>query len=107
MRAACDNDLERMRQLFRLGCPTVNAQDKTGCTALYWASYEGHEHLVRELLAHGADAAIESAVGLNGRLAVVRLLSAEGSAEPSRLGPALRLKRGELAAFLRTHGGTS
>ena len=57
MRAAWDNDVERVRQLLRLGCPTavVNAQDDRGFTALRWASYHSHEAVVRELLAHGAD----------------------------------------------------
>ena len=60
MRAAEDNDVELVRQLFRLGCPNVNSQDSKDNTALCWASNCDHEAVVRELLAHGADVNIKN-----------------------------------------------
>ena len=40
MRAAFDNDVERVQELFRLGCPAaiVNAEDELDWTALSWAT---------------------------------------------------------------------
>ena len=101
--------LDRVQQLFRLGCPdaVVNAKDSEGCTALYWASSEGSEAVVRELLPHGADVNIHPEDGWTPlmtactsyrSLAVVRVLcdapgidlAARGGAERScRRKPAL------------------
>ena len=55
MRATMDDDVEQVRQLFRLGCPNVNAQAANGNTAMSWASIFGLQAVVRELLAQGAD----------------------------------------------------
>ena len=84
LRAARNYNVERVRQLFRLGCPAalVNAQDSNGHTAVFWASARGHEAVVCELLAHGADVNITTKNRLTplmrassrGHLAVVRLL---------------------------------
>ena len=123
MRAARDNDVERVRQLFRLGCPTVviNSQNGGGTTALHWASDRGHEAVVRELLAHGADVNIKDKAGwtplmnasLWSLLVVVRLLcdapgidlAARDSCEKlTAVGYALRYKRAEVTAFLRSRG---
>ena len=82
IRASWGNDVERVRQLFRLGCPYINTQKWWGVTALYYASLNGNESIVRELLAQGADVNMmdsQSNTPLRvasylGQLAVVRLL---------------------------------
>ena len=119
MRAAWDNDVERVQQLFRLGCPTavVNAQDYRGDTALRWASDRGYEAVVRELLAHGTDVNIKSKNGSTAvisasyyrHVAVVRVLCdvpgidlAARCAGISALGWALHYYYAEVAAFLRS-----
>ena len=119
-----DNDVERVRQLFRLGCPAavVNVQNADGRTALFCASARGHEAAMRELLANGADVNIKSKTGLTplmfastwSLLAIVRLLcdapgvdlAARGgySMKLSALGRALYRKRVDVAAFLRARG---
>ena len=125
IRAAVGNDLERVRQLVRLGCPNVNAEDTGGSTALHFASRDGHEAIARELLAQGADVNIKENIGFTplmdasycGRLAVVRLLSdapgvdlaARGTSGVrtltlTALGWALFGNFHELAAFLRSRG---
>ena len=76
------NDVELVRQLFRLGCLNVNSLDSSGNTALFWVSNRDHEAIVRELLAHGADVSIMDEFGWTplmlasseGHLTVMRLL---------------------------------
>ena len=120
VRAATFNDVERVRQLFWLGCPTVvvNAQDVRGNTSLRWASGNGYEAVVRELLAHGADVNIKAKDGstplmrasYEGHLTVVRLLcdapgidlAARSSSGRTALSMALLSNRADVAAFLRS-----
>ena len=121
MRAVRDNNVEHVRQLFRLGCPAavVHAQDSDGWTALLLASYSGCEAVVRELLAHGADVNTKAKNGwtplmnasFRGHLAVVRLLCdtpwialTARCAEMTALGWALHYRYADVAAFLRSRG---
>ena len=83
-RAAIGNDVVRVRQLLRLGCPiaVVDAQTVSGGTALRRASSLGYEAVVVELLARGADVNMKDTYGwsplmgasFRSRRAVVRLL---------------------------------
>lgn len=81
--AAEQGDLARVRDLIRHGA-NVNAEDATGCTALYRAAYNGHKGVVK-LLIGTAGCAVNShgrltghtALSLaaeDGNLAIVRLL---------------------------------
>ena len=117
------NKIQLVRRLFSLGCPdsVINAQDFEGCTALTKASYEGHEAIVRVLLAHGANANIKDEDGWTplmnasseGHLAVVRLLCDApgidltvrgGSRKLTALGWARRDMQAKVVAFLRSRG---
>ena len=123
IRAAEGNDVELVRQLFRLGCPTINAQTAWGWTALHFACRDGLEAVVRELLAQGADVNVKARdhftplmmASYNDNLGVVRLLcdvpgvdlSARGSERKwtrTALGWALHCKQADVAAFLRSRG---
>ena len=122
LRAARDKDVERVRQLLRLGYPTalVNAQCDSGLAALRYASCYGEEVIVRELLAHGADVNIKSKNGLTplmwasnwGKLNVVRLLcdmpgidlAARDYLNLTALGLAPPQNRCGISAFLRSRG---
>ena len=117
IRAARNKDSERVRQLFRLGCPTavVNVQNADDSwTALHYASGRGHEAVVRELLAHVNVKDNEGwtpllYASLCGRLADVRLLcDAPGIDLAARYGGqtalwfSVRHKSADIAAFLRS-----
>lgn len=43
------------RVFFFVGVVQVNATAKHGCTALYYAAYNGHALAVKSLLANGAE----------------------------------------------------
>ena len=51
IRASIQNDLPRVLQLIQLGAP-LDLVDQSSCrrSALVWASYRGHEHVVAALL---------------------------------------------------------
>ena len=121
--AAVRTDVERVRQLFRLGCPNANAQDQWGTTAVRRASFAGYEAVVRELLAQGADANIKNEDGFTplmwaiyyGHLAVVRLLSDApgvdlaahgtlGEQTLTALGWAQHRHHADITAFLSSRG---
>ena len=122
MRAAFDNDVERVRELFRIGCPLaiVNARVASGHTALHFASICGNEALVRELMAYGADINIKCNGGWTPmmwasfivRLDIVRVLcdapdidlAVRTSTGKSALVWALACSHVETAAFLRSRG---
>ena len=130
MRAARANNVERVRQLFCLCCPNVNAQNTTGLAALHFASQYGREAVARELLVQGADLNIRDEDGFTplmdasycGFLAVVRLLcdapgvdlAVRGTSVQeddayveltlNALGWALEGSHEDVAAFLRSRG---
>ena len=121
MRAAFANDLARVRQLFCLGCSNINAQDHFCRSALHFASAEGHEDVVRELLARGADVNVRSTSDatpllqacLRGHAAVVRLLcNAPGIDLAARSGGrtplawALRMGHDDVEGLLRARGAS-
>ncbi len=92
IRAAMLNNLPRVLQLIQLGAK-LDLVDKTwGCSALYWASLMGHEHVAKALLdgkyeRRGATVDVCSEINStplmaackNGREAVVRLLLFRGA----------------------------
>ena len=50
MRAALLNNLPRVLQLIQLGAPLDLVDETQGWSALYWASWLGHEHVAKALL---------------------------------------------------------
>lgn len=54
MDAANRGDVAAVQRYLRSGVP-VDVKSKGGMTAMRWACYQGHEAVVRVLLAHGAD----------------------------------------------------
>ena len=92
IRAALLNNLPRVRQLIQLGLPLDLVKESTGMSALLWASFAGHEHVVKALLdgkyeGKGADIEKRDQMGwtslMNACLfsheAVVRLLLSRGA----------------------------
>ncbi|KAK5046294.1 hypothetical protein LTR84_008437 [Exophiala bonariae] len=52
--AVFSNHFPVVTQLLNDEIIDVNEVDRRGCTALFWASQQGHENIVRTLLEHGA-----------------------------------------------------
>jgi ankyrin repeat protein len=53
LNACKDGNLEKVKQLLEKGAD-VNAKNKYGGTALMYASYQGHEEIVKLLKSYGA-----------------------------------------------------
>ena len=92
MRAAHLNNLPRVLQLIQLGAPLDLVDVSDGFSALHWASWKGHEHVVKALLdgkneGRGATIDLRDTTGWTvlmsasqaGRESVVRLLLSRGA----------------------------
>jgi len=53
--AALVGDLERVQEILKEGKVDINKKDKDGNTALILASWNGHNEIVKSLLANGAN----------------------------------------------------
>jgi ankyrin repeat protein len=123
IRAAALNNLPRVQQLIQLGAPLDIVGKRWGSSALQWASYEGHEHVVKALLdgkfeGKGADVEKPGGGGLSplmcacssGREAIVRMLLSRGANVAARDGSgytALFYARTDsMKALLQAHGAT-
>ncbi len=60
--AAERGELDKVKRLLDQGVP-IDATDPNGWTALMKATYEGHAHIVQELIARGAGVDIQENAG--------------------------------------------
>ncbi|MBS1987735.1 ankyrin repeat domain-containing protein [Candidatus Dependentiae bacterium] len=60
LRASQRGDLEQVIELLSNADININIQDSKGLTPLHWAIVNNHEHIIRELLEHGASTIIKT-----------------------------------------------